>query len=136
MNWGRIVLAGVVGGICLDVANVVMHGFIMAGAYTKYGAFAVTEPANPMYFVLIDICIGLAAAILFAKTRRSWAAGAMGGLCFGVLLGLVGFWPPFYNSLVIKDFPYHLSWCWGGIYLIGWSILGILLGLLYPKPTD
>ena len=132
MNWGRVIAAGIAGGICLDVANFIQHGFIMGQAYSKYPIFDV-EPANPLLFVLADILIGLTAAVLFAQTRRSWADGARGGLVFGILAGLVGFFPNFYNPLVLKGFPYHLAWCWGGINLIGFTVMGIVLGLVYRR---
>ena len=135
MNWGRIAIAGIVGGICLNVANFIQHGFIMGASYTKYPIFEVA-PANPLMFTMTDILIGLTAAILFAKTRKSWSDGAVGGLSFGILLGLVGFFPNFYNSLVLNGFPYHLSWCWGGITVVGYAVMGTVQGLLYRLPAN
>ena len=73
------------------------------------------------------------ACVLFAKTRDSWGDGFMGGATFGFHVGLVVFFLQFYPALVIEGFPYYLSWCWGGIDLIGFTILGGMLGLLYKK---
>jgi hypothetical protein len=132
MNWTRAIIAGVAGGIVLNIADFIMHGMIMANAYTKYPAFA-TEQANPIWFTLIAVCIGIATALLFARTRGSWAEGFAGGLKFGAFVGLVAFFPPFYNSIVINGFPYHMGWCWGGINFIGFVALGCTLGLIYKK---
>lgn len=132
MNWIRVILAGVAGGIVVTIANFVMHGMIMANTYTKYPVFA-REQANPLHFLLVAVCIGIPVAILFAKTRESWAGGILGGGTFGFFLGLVAFFPPFYDSLVIEGFPYYLSWCWGGMNLIGFVVYGLTIGLLYKS---
>ena len=133
MNWTRALVAGVVGGIVMWIADFLLHGFVMGGTYMKYPEVFTQEPSNPLLFLVIEILIGIPAAIIFAKTRQSWAEGVKGGLSFGFWIGLLGFFPQFFNSLVIKDFPYFLSWCWGGITLIVALILGIVLGLMIKK---
>ena len=133
MNWPRILLSGIAGGVALNIADFILHGMIMADTYKRYDSVFSQEPANPLHFALIAVCIGIASAILFAKTRSSWGAGATGGATFGFFLGLVGFFPGFYNSLVLDGFPYYLSWCWGGITVIGMVILGAVLGLVYKS---
>ena len=132
MNCSRAILAGVAGGIVVTMANAVMHGMIMANTYQKYALFT-KEEANPLWFFVVEICIGIAAAILFAKTRESWASGVVGGVTFGCFLGLVSFFPPFYDSLVLEGFPYYLSWCWGGINFIGFVIYGLVIGAVYKS---
>jgi len=68
MNWTKAILAGVVGGVVATIANSVLHGVIMANTYMKYDDFT-KEAANPLWFFLVGICIGMPVAILFAKTR-------------------------------------------------------------------
>lgn len=132
MNWGKVLIAGIIGGVALNIADFIMHGLIMASAYAKYPIFEV-EPANPLHFTLVALFLGLASATLFARTRSSWKAGLSGGATFGFFLGLVAFFPPFYNSLVFTGFPYYMSWCWGGINLIGFVVLGSVIGLVYRE---
>jgi len=133
MNWNRAILAGVVGGVVLWLASFVLHGFVMGSTYTKYPEVFSQEASNPLWFLLLEILIAVPAAIIFAKTRGSWAAGVTGGLVFGFWLGVLGFFPQFFNSLVIKDFPYYLGWCWGGIQVIVSLLLGAVLGLLIKR---
>jgi hypothetical protein len=133
MSWTRALVAGVVGGIVMWIADFLLHGFVMGGTYMEYPEVFTQEPSNPLLFLVIEILIGVPAAIIFAKTRASWADGVTGGLSFGFWIGVLGFFPQFFNSLVIKDFPYFLSWCWGGITLIVAVILGIVLGLIIKK---
>lgn len=132
MNWMRALIAGIVGGIVLTAANFVMHGMMLGSTYMKYPVFT-QEEASPLYFLLIALCMAIAAAILFAKTRACWGEGLVGGAVFGFFLGLVLFFVPFYSPLVFEGFPYYLAWCQGGVNLIGLVILGAVLGLLYKK---
>ena len=132
MNWTKAILAGVLAGIAMNVADFVMHGLILGSAYEKYEVFS-QEQANPLLFLAVAVCIAVFAAILFAKTRSVWAEGAKGGATYGFWLGMVSFFSTFYNPLVLEGFPYHLSWCWGGINVIGAVIGGAVLGLVYKK---
>jgi hypothetical protein len=133
MNWSKTITAGVVGGIVMTLVNYVMHGIIMAGAYTKSPEVFRQDDAGVHYFSLVGIMVAIMAAILFDKTRAVWADGVMGGVTFGFYVGLVGFFTHFYQPLTIEGFPYHLSWCWGGITLIAFVILGAVFGLMMKK---
>ena len=131
MNWSKAILAGVVGGVVMWLANFVLHGLIMGAAYSKYAIFR--QDGGVAHFLLLGLLISFFAAVLFAKTRGSWAAGMKGGATFGFYLGLVSFFAHFYNSLTIEGFPYHLNWCWGGIGLIVMTITGAAIGAVYKE---
>lgn len=132
MNWTKAILAGVVGGVVMNLGDWVMHGFIMGNTYGKYAIFG-REPAHPLHFFLVAVCIGIMAALLFARTRECWGDGLKGGATFGFWVGLVAFFGNFYNTLVIEGFPYYLSWCWGGMEMIGMVLLGAVLGMMYKR---
>ena len=132
MNWMRTLLAGLAAGIVVFLADFVLHGQIMAGTYSRYGAFS-QEQVNPLYFLLVSVCIAIPAALFFTRTRNEWAAGFKGGATFGLWLGFLAFFGNFYMPLVIKGFPYYLAWCWGGINVIEGLIGGAILGLLIKR---
>ena len=131
MNWMKVFITGIVGGIVIWLYNFLMHGLIMAKSYTKYEIFR--EDGSMIFFLLAMVFIAIAGALLFAKTRNSWADGIKGGITFGFFVGLIIFFSQFMNVLIFKGFPYHLSWCWGGIELIGWLVFGAVAGLLIKK---
>jgi hypothetical protein len=132
MNWGRAILAGVIGGFVVSLADYILHGMIMGNTYAKYPVFSQTQ-ANPVWFILIAIVIGIFAAILFAKTRKCWAEGWKGGMTYGFWVAMVAFFANFYFPLVLAGFPYYLGWCWGGINVIEGLIGGAVLGLIYKQ---
>jgi hypothetical protein len=86
-----------------------------------------------LHFLLVAVCVSIAAAILFSKTRASWAEGVKGGVTFGGYLGLFIFFAHFYRPLVLDGYPYYLAWCQGSITLIAMVIVGTVLGLVIKK---
>ncbi len=128
MNWTRIAVAGGAAGIVTWISDFVLHGMVMAPTYRRLSQVYSQAQANPAWFLLISFTICFMAALLFARTRGSWAPGWKGGLSFGFFLGLVVFFHGFYNPLVIDGFPYYLSWCQGGISMIDSLLAGTVIG--------
>jgi hypothetical protein len=91
MNWTRVLLGGLVAGIVTNLADFVMHGMIMAHTYKNYYQVFTQTQASPAKFAAVSIVVSIFIAILFAKTRGSWADGARGGVALGLLLGLAVF---------------------------------------------
>ena len=131
MNWTKAFISGIVGGIAVWVYNFLTHGLIMANTYKKYEVFR--QDASMGSYAVVTILVGIAGGLLFAKTRAIWAEGIKGGMTFGFFVGLVAFFNQFYGSLMYEGVPYHLSWCWGGIVLIGWLVFGAVVSLIYKK---
>ena len=130
MNWSKTLIAGVVSGIALTVYEFIVHAKIMASTYAKYPVFA---GDGGLHFVLVAVCVAIAAAILFSKTRGSWADGPAGGATFGFFLGLFVFFGGFYRPLIFEGFPYYLAWCQGSITLIAMVIVGAIQGAMIKK---
>ena len=134
MNWAKILMGGVVAGVVGTLVDFVIHGVVLAETYMQYSVFT-QEQANPVYFLVISIMVGIMAAILFSKTRNSWGDGVGGGATFGLFVGLFVFFMPFYNSLVLEGFPYFLSWAWGFANLVGSLVFGIVLSFFIKSGT-
>ena len=131
MNWNKVLLAGLVGGVVMWLVNFLLYGVILGGTHASYEIFR--RDANPVMFLFVGVCMAVVSAILFAKTRSSWGQGLAGGATFGFYLGLVGAFAQFLNVLIFQGFPYFLSWCWAGSTLIATVVLGAVLGLVYKE---
>jgi hypothetical protein len=132
MQWSKAIIAGVVGGIVTSIYNFIMYGMIMSGTYAKYTIFrGEADAANPAWYSIIAILIGVVGGVIFAKTRPAWGAGVKGGVTFGFWISLIGFLANFYMPLTIAGFPYYLTWCEGGIMVIGWMVFGAVVGAMY-----
>ena len=97
MNWSKILIAGIVGGIVLMIVNVVLHGFVLGSTYMRYPEVFNQEESGMVWFAVLSVVIAITLAILFAKTRKCWGAGLKGGLIFGLVAGLTHFFPNFYD---------------------------------------
>ena len=118
----------------MNIVSFVLHGFVMADTYRRYDQVFEQEAANPLFFVLTSLALGLVVAIVFSKTRAAWSAGIKGGLTFGALAGLLPGFTNFYWPMVIAGFPYFLAWCWLGIDVIVFAVGGAVLALII-KPS-
>ena len=125
---GKTLVGGILAGLVMMVANFVMHGVIMADTYTRYADVFTQEGGNPAWFAVVSVLIGVVLAILFRRTRRTWASGVVGGIVFGLLVGATHFFMNFYDALVYEGFPYYLAWCHGGMDLIAYALGGATLG--------
>ena len=133
MNWTRVALAGVVSGVVANVCSFIIHGILLADTYVGRPDIFEQTQASPFYFLGLAIGSALVVTVIYAKTMGAWGGGWKGGAKLGFWVGLVGFFPNFYYSLVIADFPYYLSWCWGSSSIIVSIIGGAVIGALY-KP--
>jgi len=80
MQWSKTLVAGVVGGVVAAIYNFVTYGMIMGNTFQKYTIFR--SDANMIWYPVLAVLTGLAGAMLFAKTRSAWGAGAKGGVNF------------------------------------------------------
>lgn len=133
MNWGKVLIGGVAAGVATNIVDFVLHGMVMSNTYMGLPEVFSQEQANPLFFLLVSVCMAIAAAMLFAKTRQAWTDGVKGGATFGAFLGLFAFFPSFYSPLVIDGFPYYLAWCQGGIAFIASVVGGSVLGLIIKR---
>jgi hypothetical protein len=133
MSWGRVLAGGIAAGVVTSAADFVQHGVLLADTYKKYSEAFTQTQASPMYFLAVALCVGICTAILFGKTRASWAPGWKGGLAFGFFFALAIFFMNFYQPLVIGGFPYHLAWCWGGINVVDGLLAGAVMGAIIPR---
>ena len=128
MNWARIAFAGAAAGLVTWISDFVLHGMVMAETYKRLSTVFTQTEANPAWFLLVSFFICLMVALLFARTRGSWAAGWKGGLSFGFFLGPVIFFQRFYDPMVVDGCPYYLAWCQGGISMIDSLLAGAVIG--------
>jgi len=131
MNWTRIGLAGIAAGIATNVCEFIVHGLLLGDTYTRYPEVFEQTQSNPLFFLAIAVGMALVMAVVYAKTRSCWPAGVKGGAMLGFYVGLFLFLADFYYSLVIADFPYYLSWCWGVSSIIFAVVTGSVVALVY-----
>ena len=135
MNYGRLVVAALAATVMDAAYGFVVWGQLLAGEFGRYPA--IFRPAGDMSgFVLmfLGIFVGMcAAAFIYAKGYEG-GSGAVEGLKFGVVIGLL-------MAAYLSAANYgtmRIGKKLALTYLIGgfgeWFVAGIVIGLVY-KPA-
>jgi hypothetical protein len=135
INYGRVVVGGLVAGVVLNVLDTVNGMFIMAGEFEANSARLGLDPAlmeSPSVmttWIVIDFLIGILLVWLYAAIRPRFGPGLktalIAGLYFwaGVTLIIYGFTEMglFATSLFWKALPFQLVISLAGAAAGGWA---------------
>ncbi len=107
-------------------------------AATVYGsAFSqvpglVAEPS--MQWILIGSLVGCAVLVwVYEKVRGSFAAGASGGMIFGLYTGVLMNFPVWLFHTIYAAWPYKAMWHFTLVSIVMTVISGAMIGLVYQK---
>ena len=78
VNWGRVILGGIVAGIISDAIEYVLHTYVIASqesAAMKATGAQMMNGAIPL-FMALGIVVGIATIWLYAAARPRYGAGA------------------------------------------------------------
>ncbi len=136
INWGRVILGGLVAGVVINILEFVLHGVLLRSdweaAMTALGkSMQAGGAASMVYYNLGGFVAGLAGAWLYAGIRPRYGAGpgtaAKAGLgawvlgCLGPTLIMMGFglfntklyWFPAIADLVVYQVALQVA---GALY--------------------
>jgi len=141
MNYGRIVLAGVVGTFVFFASGFLVFGLLpLARFYAPYPGVYRAKDAVLSYFpigmasTLVAIVV---LALIYAKGYEG-GAGLAEGARFGVLVGLFVVFAVVGDEYVTLNIGRDLALAMAGGRLVEWTIVGMSIGLVYKpkKPVD
>lgn len=136
MNYGRLVLAAVVGLIVEVGYGFVVYGMLLAGVFAKYPALYRSAESGPGYLPLmfagLFVAI-LAAAMMYAKGYEG-GSGAAEGVRFGLLLGVFVAFAFAGVNYGVLNIGRRLALYTALAGLVEWTLIGAAIGLVY-KPT-
>src|SRR5262249_61502207 len=94
INWGKVVLGGLLAGVIIDVVEGILEGVIL-GPEWRQAMQALGHPlqetgANITLHVLLGFAYGLVALWLYAAIRPRFGAGPKTALDAGLVGGVVG----------------------------------------------
>ena len=90
MNYGRVILGGLVAGVVLNIGEFLFNGVIMASAMKEW-ALAHNFPAEPTptFFVVataLTFVLGIVLVWLYALIRPRCGAGPKTAVCAGLIM--------------------------------------------------
>jgi hypothetical protein len=132
MNVAKLVVAWLVVGVVLNVLDFLVHGLALASYYAQL-TFMRQDMSYPL-LVLLDFVFALVFVLVYDRLYATAECRAGRGAAFGFWAGLLLNFPMNIGAdLMIKDFPYGLSWIWTLYGIIALTILGAIAGALYAK---
>ncbi|HEX2897185.1 MAG TPA: hypothetical protein VHP63_03955 [candidate division Zixibacteria bacterium] len=133
INFGRVILGGLVAGILLNLGDFLLHEPIMGeqwkAAMTAYnmptpGTGAIT------YFVIMDFIIAIAMVWLYAAMRPRFGAGVRTAIVAGLVVWFFGWLTNLGGLMAMNIYPTNLlttTLIWGFVQMPVVAILGAWL---------
>lgn len=135
MNKSKCWLALLVAGLVVNVLDYVVQGKLLTNAFYSHLAWARQDA--PVYWFVIGDFVAVAVFIwVYGKVAAAFKDGAAGGACAGFGLGVLVNFPAWeFTHLMVKDFPYSLTWI-NTLYGILWYVIvGAIVGGIMKKPA-
>ena len=112
INWGRVLLGGIVAGIIIDVGEFVLHGVVL-GTEWRQAMEALGRPlqetvGNMVFYVLLGFPYGILAVWLYAAIRPRFGAGPTTALYAGFGVWVLGYLLPTLVWVPMELFPGRL----------------------------
>jgi hypothetical protein len=136
MNYGRIVLAGVVATVVYFACGGLVFGKLIAKYYAPYPAVYRPAEAVMKYFpigIASTFLAILVLAVIYAKGYEG-GTGVVEGARFGFLVGLFFVFAVVGDEYVTLNIGRKLALAMAAGRLFGWIIVGMAIGLVY-KPA-
>ena len=136
MKSGKFWVAVLVTGVAMNVIDFVFQGMMMMSIYYSKMPDLFNVSTNPIWYLLGDFIAVLVLASVYDRVSSSFSPDWKGGAEFGTYAGILVNFPTWiFLHLMIKGFPYGLSWI-STIYGIVWTIIaGAIVAALYKKDS-
>jgi hypothetical protein len=129
MNWGRIILGGLVAGLVFNVIDYLLNGVVLVADWNSAMTHlnrVKTNPAGDMaLLVVMDFVLGLAAIWLYAAIRPRFKPGPRTALIAGL-----GLWVMSYLASALENQAFHLYTARLDLSVLGVGLVAALVATL------
>lgn len=112
MNWGRLILGGLIAGVIIDVSEYVTNGMILTDQWAEaMKAIGKPEEFSGLQIVALNIwglVMGVLALWLYAAIRPRFGAGPKTAICAGVVAWALGYLMGSAGDFITHVLPRHL----------------------------
>jgi hypothetical protein len=133
MHLRKLILAVLAAGVVINLLDFFVHGMLFENMY--YSQVPIFRRDNTVPFLVLgDFMKGLVFVWVYDRVRGSFAEGAAGGAAFGLYAGvLVQFPSNIFLHLLVRDFPYGLTWAWTVYGVVLAVVVGAMAGAIYKR---
>lgn len=112
MNWGRIVLGGLVAGVIINASEYVTNGVILAQRWSDamkgIGKPEAVSGAQMSEYIILGFIFGIAALWMYAAIRPRYGAGPKTAVCAGLAVWALGYLLGSANAMISHVLPRRL----------------------------
>jgi hypothetical protein len=129
INWGRVLLGGVLAGLIINIFEWVTNGIVLKAEWDSVMralGHPMSSSAIPI-FVIWGFLVGIAATWLYAAARSRFGAGPKTAMLTGFAFWIFGFVLPTLGQFALQLFPVRLlmiGLCVGLVEILAASFAG------------
>ncbi len=107
INWGRVILGGLLAGVLINIVEYVVHGRMLErdwnAALADLNRAGAMSGSAVVWFVIVGFLVGIGMVWLYAAIRPRYGAGPRTAICAGIAA-----WFFVYLLPMISEHPFHL----------------------------
>ena len=138
MNYPRIFLGGILGGVVSTIVTLLINAGLLGTRYEQLQATGVflKEPRLPFLFVwiLVLFLVAIGLVWLYAAARTRMGPGPKTALAVGITVGLIAAVPCFVVHYSWSQFGGYVSGLWALDTVIGSSLATLAGAWVYKEP--
>src|SRR5688572_14703293 len=140
INFGRVLLGGIVAGIVMFMADAFIHGKLLEPHWTAAMKAAgrslehEEHGSDMLYFAAFELLRGLAMAWVYSVFRTHYGAGPKTAICAGVAVWAIMFPIFFLQEIPLGFYSTTLLGLWSVYELVPSVVGGLIVGALYKDP--
>jgi len=131
INWGRVIVGGLVAGAVINVQEMILHGAVFAEEWkalvASWGRTLDTSVTASVLILVLNAVEGIVAVWLYAAIRPRYGPGPKTALLAGLTVWLVGWLIPTLSAIPLNLFPLWALLVVPGAGLVEFTV-GTLLG--------
>jgi len=137
INFGRVILGGIVAGIVGDILGYVVDGFILApqwAAGMKALGRAEFSVSQNVGFNIVGLVYGILVVWLYAEFRSRYGAGPKTAICAGLAVWVAGVLLPNATVMWVAGlFPTNLAVMTTGAAIVEYAVAALAGAALYKE---
>lgn len=135
MKSGKFWLAVLVGGVVVNILDFLVWGLWLGPSYIMQQAIF-RQDTSMVWYIIGDFVATFVFVWVYDRVAGSFGTTVKDGATAGLYLGILMSFPTFiFMYLMVKDFPYGLSWIMTIYGIIWYVILGAVVAAVMKKPA-
>ena len=138
INWGRVILGGLVAGVVINIVEFVLYGVILMDEWqAAMAALGKAEQAEGMWvymvYILMGFAFGLLALWVYAAIRPRVGPGPKAAICAGLTVWALAYLMPTIGFLPSGLFPAGLMFTGVAVGVVEVPLATVIGAWLYRE---